>query len=193
MSELSPIGGEHKHLDIGSDTFVIGPDGTPLRFQPQEKNFLAALDKTHSLELAAQAIGKSVEWAHAFFNRPKISAWSTHVAAQVAAKNGMTQHWWYAMMLAVVRGKMTWWEGECATCHVKQKTYLEPGDAKGISSAKCLGCGSDVLMNLTEQVIRLDRQQMTALQELGARIAPKIERISHEFTGETFEFTARDE
>jgi hypothetical protein len=192
MTDLAPTSPEHQHTDIGSTTFVLSSQGTPLPFRPQEKRFLTAFDKTHNLEKACEEIGKPVAWGVAFFNRPKIHEWLTLIAAQAAAKNGMTVQWWFSMMLSVVLGKQTWWEGQCSTCKVKAKSYLEPDDDKGVLSSKCLACNAPVLMNLTEKPMKLDRQQMTALQELGSRISPKIERISHEFSDESYIFQPKE-
>lgn len=193
MSELTPLSpSSHPHTDLGSSTFVLSSQGTPLAFRPQEKRFLTAFDETHDLAKACEQIGKPVEWGMAFFNRPKVHEWLTLVASQAAAKNGMTVQWWFSMMLSVVNGRQMWWEGECGTCKVKLKTFLEPDDAKGVPSMSCLTCGSTVLMNTIEKPLRLDRQQMTALQELGARIVPKIERISHEFSDDTFVFKSQE-
>lgn len=37
------------------------------------------------------------------------------------------------------------------------------------------------------------REQMDAIKEIGARVAPKIERIQHEFDAAEFEFNPKDE
>lgn len=192
MTDLSPISPDHQHLDVGRDTFALSANGVPLRFSPQEKKFLIALDETHSLDKACERVGKPVEWAKTFFKRPKIYEWMTKIAAEESAKSGMTIRWIRSQMMAVYLGKETWWEGECATCHVKQKSWIEPEDDKGVLSAPCLACQSPVLMNQVDNPIRKDRQQMVALQELASRVDPKIERISHEFTGEEFIFSAKE-
>lgn len=192
MTDLSPTSQDHAHRDFGRDTFALSATGTPIRFTPLEKSFLLALDQTHSLELAASKVGKDLEWAGKFFKRPKIYEWMTKVAQEESARQGMTVRWYRAQLLSVVRGRETWWEGECATCHVKNKTWIEPNDEKGVLTAACLACQSPVLMNLMERPVIMDRQQMTALQELGSRIDPKIERVSHEFTSDEFIFKPRD-
>lgn len=192
MSELSPNSPEHQHLDVGRDTFVLSPSGTPIRFRPLEKKFLVELDKSHNLKEAAEAIGKKESWAIAFFKRPKVNEWMTKIAQEQAAKSGMTVAWGRSMLMAVIRGKETFWEGECGQCHVPQKTWLMPDDEKGVLTEPCLACGQSVLMNEMTRPVRLDRQQMVALQELLARTDPKTERISHEFTNENYVFEAKE-
>lgn len=192
MPDLSPTSREHLHTDIGTDTFVLSPSGTPIRFTPLEKKFLVALDQTHNLSHACDLVQKSEDWAKMFFRKPKIHEWMTKLAQEQAAKSGMTVNWIRGTLLAVIRGKETFWEGECGLCHVKQKTWLIPNDDKGVLTEPCLACDSTVLMNEVSIPIKMDRQQMVALQELSARIDPKVERISHEFSDETFSFQAKE-
>lgn len=192
MTDLSPISPEHQHADIGSTTFVISSDGTPLPFRPQEKRFLTAFDETHDLAKACERVGKSVDWGVAFFNRPKIHEWLTLIAAQAAVRNGLTQQWCMAEAMAIIQGHRIWWEGQCATCKVKAKSHLEPDDDKGVLSSKCLACGSPVLMNEVVEPVKKDRQQTAMLQEVMARVWPKVERISHEFSDENFIFKAQE-
>lgn len=192
MSDLAPSSPDHQHLEVGRDTFVLSSTGSPIRFSPIEKKFLVALDKTHDLQLAAEDVGKDLAWANSFFRKPKIHEWMTKIAQEQAAQSGMTVRWVRGQFLAVIRGKEVWWEGECSTCHVKQKTWIEPDDNLGTLSAPCLACAKPVLMNQIEHPVRMDRQQMVALQELASRIDPKVERISHEFSDENFVFQAKD-
>lgn len=191
MTDLSPTSLEHRHLDVGKDTFALSANGVPLRFTPLEKRFLVALDKHHDLQAAVDEIGKDINWANGFFKKPKIYEWMTKIAQEESAAKGMTVRWGRAMLMAVIRGKETYWEGECGTCHVKQKTWLEPDDDKGILTAPCLACQQPILMNVQERPMKLDRQQMVALQELLARTDPKTERIQVQSSDEDFIFKAQ--
>lgn len=192
MSDLSPTSPEHTHQDLGRDTFVLSPSGTPIRFTPIEKKFLVALDQSHDLSQASAEVGRSLDWAKAFFKKPKIHEWMTKLAQEQAAKSGMTVNWIRATLLGVIRGKEIYWEGTCATCQIKQKTWLMPDDEKGVLTQPCLACESPVLMNEVVVPIKMDRQQMVALQELASRVDPKVERISHEFSDDNFIFQAKE-
>lgn len=188
MTELSPQSQDHQHKDIGRDTFVLSANGTPIRFRPTEKLFLIALDETHNIEIAAERAGKDLDWAKNFFKRPKIQEWMSLVAKQQSAITGMTIGWLRSEMASVYYGFKVWWEGDCELCHVKQKSWIEPEDD---GTFPCLACQHPVKMSEQKEIVKKDRQQMVALQELSSRIDPKVERISHEFSAETFNFTAQ--
>lgn len=192
VTDLAPTSRDHQHVDLGSDTFVLSAKGQPLRFTPLEKKFLVALDECHDLNIAAERIGKTLDWAHLFFRKPKIFEWMTKIGQEESARQGMTIRWLRAQLMAVYLGRETYWEGECSTCHVKQKSWIEPDDLKGVLSSDCLACKAPVLMNEMTIPVKKDRQQMVALQELSARIDPKVERVSHEFSDENFVFRAKE-
>lgn len=190
MSELSPL--SHKHINVGTDTYVQGPSG-PIRFTPSEKAFLVAFDSTHDPVKAAEAIGKEAEWGLAFFKKPKVAEWASKIAAEESAKQGMSIRWVRHEMMSVYLGKYVWWEGECSTCHVKVKTYTEPESDKGVLMESCYACSMPVLMNRHEEPCTKDRQQMVALQEIASRVDPKIERVQHEFESAEYVFLARED
>lgn len=193
--ELSPQSSQHTHgsIDVGRDTYVLTGDGAALRFTSIEKKFLLALDKTHDVQAAVKFIGKPLEWAEAFFKRPKIRQWMSKVAQEESARQGMTIRWLRAQLLAIYIGREVWWEGECSRCHTHQKTWIEPDDAKGVLSAECLACQAPVLMNQIERRFEKSRTQMQALQELANRIDPKIERIQVEATDDQFIFKTQED
>lgn len=184
MAELSPQRSGTRSVAFGNDTYALTADGRAIRFTSQEKAFLVALDQTHNPEEAAASIGKDASWALAFFRKPKIHEWITQVAAEEAARQGMTVRWWFNFAKNGMRGKEEFWEGECSTCHLKQKSFLEPDEAV----APCLACEAPVLMNLVEKPVKLTREQVVIWQEVGSRLVPKIERIQHEFESTSFVF-----
>lgn len=148
------------------------------------------LDETHQLDKAAEAVGKDISWANAFFKRPKIQEWMSYIAKQQAAVSGMTIGWIRAEMMSVYLGYKLFWEGECSLCHVKQKSWVEPEDD---STLPCLACQTPVQMQEIREPIKKDRQQALMLQEMANRIDPKIERVQHEFSSEQFHFKAQED
>lgn len=172
---------------------VIAPteDGRVFHFTVKEEAFLVALSQVHDMQKAAESIGKDLQWAQAFFKKPKNREWVSLKARQHAARTGTTQEWWYAFGRAVLAGKFEYWEGACSTCDIKLRTYMQPEEQAGVPAIPCDVCGAPVLMNKTEIPVKPTREQIVVWQELGARAVPKIERIQHEFTDETYSFKAQ--
>lgn len=176
-------------IEIPGEVIAAGEDGKVFPFSALEDKFLVALSETHDIQLAAEKIGKSMEWAARFFRKPKNREWISLKSRQHAAKSGTTVEWWYAFGRSVLAGKFEWWEGVCSSCGCKVKTYLEPMNERTMD---CYLCTAPVLMTAKEIKIAPTREQITVWQELGARCVPKIERIQHEFTDADFIFTARN-
>lgn len=188
MADFAPSN-DPTSIEIPGEVIAAGEDGKVFPFSATEDKFLLALSDLHDVKAAAEKIGKDLAWAQRFFRKPKNREWISLKARQHAAKSGTTQEWWYSFGRAVLAGKFEWWDGECASCHCKVKTYLEPVNEK---TTPCYLCSSPVLMTRQEIAIKPTREQITVWQELGARAVPKIERIQHEFENSDFIFMARN-
>lgn len=187
--DVSP-GNDPRSIEIPGEVVASGEDGRIYPFSVLEDRFLTALSELHDVGLASERVGKDLEWAGRFFRKPKVREWLTLKARQHASKSGTTTEWWYSYGRSVLAGKMDWWDGVCAECSCEVRTYLEPMNAKTMG---CYLCNSPVLMTRHEQAVKPTREQIVVWSELGARAVPKIERVQHEFTDDTFVFKPMDE
>lgn len=178
-------------LSVGGRFYA--PTGNKVfSFTQLEEEFLAALSANPSVELALQTIGKDEEWGKRFFQNPKIREWISIKCAQHAAKSGTTQEWFFAQLRAVWEGREEWWVAECEEHNWKVQQYTQPEEFhNGKPSLNCGICGNPIEAKHFERPIKPSREQMEALKEAGARVAPKIERIQHEFEDADFVFMAK--
>lgn len=179
-------------LSVGGSSFAPGEDGVVYHFTATEEAFLIALTELNDVPAALLKIDKDAEWGRRFFAKPKVREWISLKTRQFAAKAGTTQEWFFAFGRAVLAGKMEWWDSKCAEDGWRVRLYAKPEeDRMGVPSIDCAICGKALIANYFSAQMKPSREQIEVWKELGARVAPKIERIQHEFEDADFVFMAK--
>lgn len=196
---LALAAGDARAIRIG-DTVLYAPvmvGGKAFQFDPWQNGFLYHLQASHGdLEVACRAIGKSLDWAQKFMTTRKFREFRSAKLANAAVSNGALFEEWRETGIAGMRGYRQWWTGACALCHeenVYNEVELESFRQDDMTlHATCKVCFQPVLSEYHKEEFKPSREQVQFWSELGARVSPKIERISHEFSSETFQFQTED-
>jgi hypothetical protein len=190
---------------VGSNALVLGDrvffqalfaGGKPYVFTRTQMEFLWALQQMKSVTAAALAVGQDEIWAEKFLQSRKFRAFRNAKLLEISIKNGLTLEWWYEFGKNVAEGTKTTWEGACETC---QDVFTF--NAYDIESERtddmdlqvhCPICHTFLKVMEKTEAFRPSREQVEAWKELGSRLSPKIERVHHEFSKETFEFSSQE-
>lgn len=174
-------------LVVGSDVFYPSflADGKIFHFKNIQNQFMLAHQKTKSVEMAAQMVGKDADWAQKFLSSPKFKKFVYSKMAQFSAQNGMTVEWWYASCKQTIDGYVEHYEYKCGFCQFdgnlnsyEAETFRDDDLQLRIS---CHACFKSVDFKYVRVPYKPTREQIEILKEVGSRIIPKIERVHHQF------------
>lgn len=167
--------------------------GRYFHFRPDQMRFLLALTKTRG---DVQAASKAAHWTDErttkFFSGQKWRQYKEQVLASASVRNGDLRDEWWSFMLNGMKGKVEYYEGTCGLCHQPYK--IAPAIAEQYRNddmkldMECGLCRSPVALEYREEEFKPSREQVQCASEIGSRVEPKTERISHSFTEETFSF-----
>lgn len=189
------IAGEDKALIIGDvimyPPMVVGDKS--FHFNALQVRFLSAVQRYKGdLEKACQEVVQPTEWARKFIGSRKFRAFRNAKLAAASARNGDLADWWWETGLAGAKGVREWYEGQCSSCHednvftTAEAEMMRDDDMK--IKATCKICFQDIQVERKEEEFKPSREQVQFWSELGNRLAPKIERVQHQFSEEKFVF-----
>lgn len=196
---LALSAGDSRAIRIG-DSVLYPPvmvGGKAFQFDPWQNGFLYALQKSQGdMEAACKFIGKPLEWAQKFVSTRKFREFRNAKLTNAAISNGALFEEWRETGIAGMRGYRQWWSGACALCH-EENVFSEmemEGFRQDDMSLKpsCKVCFQPVAAELHKEDFKPSREQVQFWAELGNRVSPKIERVQHEFSSESFIFKTED-
>lgn len=74
-------------------------------FTPIQSRFLAALMEKKSLDLAADAVGRSVQWCKDFMNEPNTIDYMNDIIEEEAIAKGLVPRWFFNQLYKVWNGQ----------------------------------------------------------------------------------------
>lgn len=166
--------------------------GRPFVFQPEQAAFLVALHKLKNLSAACVAMGKTEDWANAFFASKKFVTFRNLKLDEAKVKAGLTTEYLMLVSKWNLEGKKEWWAASCAKCsYADEWTEYQVEACRDDNmeiKASCPICYEPVrLVPRTEPFI-MSREQMDMWKEVSARFWPKVERVHHQFSKEEMVF-----
>lgn len=194
-SLLELAAGDTRAIRIG-DQIIYPPvmvGGKAFQFDPWQNGFLFALAKFQGdMNAACRFINKPIEWAQKFITTRKFREFRNAKLQAMSVRAGNVLDWWWEMGLAGAKGYTEWYEATCAICHEENKftmTEAETARQDDMSfKAVCKVCLQPVALEHKKEAFKPTREQVQFWAELGNRVSPKIERVQHEFSSETFTF-----
>lgn len=190
---------EIQSLTIGDKTFVPSflADGKNFVFTNIQINFLLAHQRTKSVDVAAQMVGKDLSWAKNFLSGKKFRSYIASKMNEMSVKNGLTVEWWYQFGKSVMDGKVERYGYDCIECGFKgafNSYEVEASrDDEMAMHLECQACYRPVVPMLKAEAVAVTREQMEAWKEIGQRIIPKIERVHHQFEKSEFVFESSED
>lgn len=196
---LKLAAGDSRAIRIG-DSVLYPPvmvSGKAFQFDPWQNGFLYHLQASQGdMELACRKINKSIEWAQKFVSTRKFREFRNAKLQTLAIRAGDVVDWWWEMGLAGAKGFVEWWEGTCELCHEPNKfSTIEAESFRNedmVLKAACKVCFQPLSLEYRKEEFKPSREQVQFWSELGNRVSPKIERVSHEFSSENFVFRTED-
>lgn len=186
---------ETKAVVIGTEVCYapLSVGGKSFHFDAYQIRFLWNLQRFKgNIEKSCDAISKSLEWANKFLTSRKFREFRNSKLASLSVTNGDLVEWWWQFGLDGAKGKKEWYEGVCQLCdesNVFTVTEAEMFRQDDMSlRATCKICLQPILIELHEEAFKPSREQVQFWSELGNRKVPKIERVQHEFSSETYNF-----
>lgn len=182
-------------LIVGGEVKTIGlaVSGKLFVFSPAQMDFLLSLQKLKSVDAAAIHVGKDTEWAKRFLASRKFRQYINSKMEEFSVRNGLTVEWWYQFGKWVADGQKEYYKVRCTDCplEVTMNTYEVESFRQDDMTLEvpCPACYKPTTTTHEVEPFKPSREQVVAWQDLGARLIPKIERVHHEFTGETFSFS----
>lgn len=166
-------------------------------FNHVQIGFLYGMQKHRGdIEKAAMSVNKPFEWGQKFIASRKFKAFRNAKLAAMSVQNGDLVNWWWKYGLDGAKGYREWYEGICHLCHEKNEfdvSEIEMCRTDEMTlDVKCKVCLQPMEVEQKKEVLGRSREQVQFWSELGNRLAPKIERIHHEFTSEKFSFVSDD-
>lgn len=200
MSIANKIDADLKPLKCGDEVLypplVVG--GKAFHFDAPRIRFLYALQKSGGdLDVASEMAGVSIDFAKRFISSKKFKNFRREKLEVMAARSGDFIEEWWRIGVKGMRGKESWWEGRCVTCqemntYTLQEIETYRNDEMALE-VKCKLCLQPVEASLREEPYEPTREMVQYWDSLGARLVPKVERVHHEFSNETFEFVPQEE
>jgi hypothetical protein len=179
---------EYPPLVVGEKSF---------HFDAFQIRFLAALEQYRGdLVMACNAVGKDLDWANAFLSCRKFNAFKKKKLALSAARNGSLADFWWSEVLDGAKGYKEWYDGPCELCH--EPNVFSVAEAEMVRQddmsfkAACKVCVQPVALIYHREKYSPTREQVQCLQMIGDRKVPKIERVHHEFSTETYSFPCEE-
>lgn len=182
-----------KGFRIG-DTVYMAPvsvGGKYFSFKPEQVRFLYALTKFEgNLEKSCEAVGWAMETAEKFFCTRKWREYREHLVASAVSRD--LKSFWWQFMEDGAKGFQETYKGSCDLCH--QEYSLAPQAAETYRDDDmrlkflCRVCQNAVELTYEQKEFKPTREQVQCAVELGARVEPKREHVSHSFSDETYIF-----
>lgn len=182
-------------LRVGSEVIlaplVVGDRS--FHFNDDQTRFLYHLQKFGGdLEKSCSACMQTMEWANKFIKSRKFREFRNALLALKSARSGELVDWWWDFGKRGASGINAYYTSECGHCtqkNVYSTTELEmTRDDDMVLHPLCKVCMQPVEAELHEDQFKPTREQVQFWQELGNRLAPKVERVQHTFTDERFVF-----
>lgn len=194
---LALAAGDQRAIRIGDQVLYppVMVGGKAFQFDPWQNGFLFALAKNQGDMVAAcRFINKPLEWAQKFISTRKFREFRNAKLQAMSVRAGNILDWWWEMGLAGAKGYVEWYVGSCVLCHEENKfsmTEAESFRQDDMSlKANCKVCLQPIVIEHKQEDFKPSREQVQFWSELGNRVSPKIERVQHEFSSETFQFEA---
>lgn len=181
-------------LVLGNKIFVGATlaRGKTFIFTPDQAAFLVSLQKLKSIHAAAISIGKTEEWAGAFLTSRKFVLFRNLKLEEAKVKAGINTEMLMQYAQWNLEGRRTWWDALCAKCGYKDEWTEYQVEASRTDAMElkpeCPFCFEAVTLEKKAVAFTMNREQMDHWKELAARFWPKIERVSHQFSGEEMVF-----
>lgn len=192
--------GDSRAIRIGDQVLYppVMVGGRAFQFDAYQNGFLYALQKfAGDMDKACNFIGKPLEWANKFVQTQKFRKFRNAKLANASVKSGDLVDFFWESTIDGAKGYKEWYTAECQICH--ESNHYGVGEAEAfrndnmVFEAKCLVCFQPVTLEYHKEEYKPTREQIQCLQMIGDRVSPKIERISHEFSGETFSFQCEEQ
>jgi len=198
-SLLDIAAGDSRAIRIG-DTFTYPPvmvGGKSFQFDPWQNGFLFALTKFNGdMSAACRFIGKPVEWAQKFISTRKFREFRNAKLQAMAIRAGNVVDWWWEMGLNGAKGYVERYDGVCSLCHENNRYTVAEAETfrtdDFLFKATCKVCLQGVELVYQKEDFKPTREQVQFWSEIGNRVSPKIERVQHEFSNETFTFATEE-
>lgn len=185
-----------KGFRIGNTVYMapVNVNGRYFSFKPSQICFLYALTKSNgSIESACNAAGWTREKADKFFTTRKWREYREHLIASASTKD--LRSFWWEFMENGAKGFRETYKGACTICH--QDYDLPPqvvefyrNDDMQINFT-CRVCTNPIDLAYEREEFKPTREQVQCAAEIGARVEPKREHVSHSFSDETFIFETK--
>lgn len=175
---------EYPPLVVGEKSF---------HFDAYQIRFIAALEQFKGdLIKSCDSVGRNLEWANAFLTSRKFNAFKKKKLALSGARNGSLADFWWQEVLDGAKGFKEWYTGNCELCHEANIYTVTEAEMVRLDDmtfkATCKLCIQPVKLDYHKEKYSPSREQVQCLQMIGDRKVPKVERIHHEFSTETFSF-----
>ena len=176
---------------------ALSADGKAFIFTRDQMEFFLALQKLKSIQPAALSIHKDEEWAKRFLSSKKFKAFLSAKMQELQLKSGITIDWWFRFGKHLTEGVEEFYAGTCLICQKDSvfTTYEAESfrDDDMVMKATCPECNEPMQITQQTKEFKATREQVEGWKELGSRIIPKIERVSHEFDKTEMVFETRSD
>lgn len=167
--------------------------GRPFHFNALQNRFLYALQTFNgSIPKACAFVNQPEEWAMKFISSRKFREFRNAKIASMSVRNGDLVDWWWEFGIDGAKGYRECYEGYCALCtqkNIYKPTEVEMTRADDMSlHVACKACLQPIEVEHKKEEFKPSREMVQFWSEIGNRVAPKIERVSHEFSSENFVF-----
>jgi len=167
-------------------------------FNAEQTRFLWALQKYGgNIEQAAEFVAKPVEWATHFLASKKFREFKASKIKAASVRNGDLVESWWEFGIDGARGFKEFYVAVCHLCHGKSEYSVPEAELARQDDmsfcATCKYCLQPVEIEYQREEFKPTREMVQIWQELGNRLSPKIERVHHEFSKETFLFSPKAE
>jgi hypothetical protein len=186
-------------LTIGGEVKTVGlaVAGHLFVFNPNQMQFLLNLQKLKNVTAAALSVDKTEEWGQTFLKSQKFRKYISCKMQEFSVKNGLTVEWWYQFGKWSADGCKEFYQAHCPGCQLDFEMNLYEAETSRNDDmemqASCPACFFKPLRLLKRrEEFKPTREQIGAWQELGARLIPKIERVSHAFENVEIKFESEE-
>lgn len=174
---------EYRPLQVGGQAF---------QFDVMQRRFIYALQKYDGdIEKACNFAQRPMEWAQKFLTSRKFREFRNAHLALTRNPNELVG-WWWEYGLDGAKGYRECYEASCNLCHEINKYRVSEVEATRDDAMKehvnCKVCLQPVEAALVREEFKPSREQVQFWAEIGNRVSPKVERMLHSFSDETFVF-----
>ena len=184
-----------KALIVGDQ--VIHPpwqvSGQAFHFDALQTRFIYALQQTQgNIDQSCRAVMVNPDWATRFLASQKFREFRNAKLHSMSVRNGDLVEEWWEYGRDGMKGYRERYEGVCTLCknkNIYRVTEVElTRDDQMQLHPTCKVCLQTIEIEKIREDFKPTREQVQFWSELGNRLSPKIERVHHEFSAETFVF-----